>query len=224
MARPMKIDFVSDIACPWCIVGLRGLEEALSRTGDVIDASIGFQPFELNPDLPAEGANLLRHTAAKYGTTPEKLGENWEMIRTRASALGFDMVRGDDSRIYNTFDAHRLLYWAGLEGRQHALKKLLFEANFTRGENMGDHDVLVAAAVEAGLDGETAREVLVSGRYAEDVREAEELWRSRGINSVPAVIINDRYLISGGQPPEIFEQALRNIAAEEAAAQQGAPQ
>jgi predicted DsbA family dithiol-disulfide isomerase len=212
----MKIDFVSDVACPWCIIGLKGLEEALARTGDVVDVSIRFQPFELNPDMPPEGQNIVEHIGEKYGSTPAQSAANREMLRGRAASVGFTMAMSDDSRIYNTFDAHRLLHWAGQVGHQRALKHALFEANFSEGLNPADHDVLVAAAEKAGLDGAEAREVLASGRYADDVRRAEQLWRSRGINAVPAIVIDGRYLISGGQPPEAFEQALRQIAAEAA--------
>jgi predicted DsbA family dithiol-disulfide isomerase len=214
MARTLKIDFVSDVSCPWCIIGLRGLEEALARTGDVVDADIRFQPFELNPDMPLEGQNIVEHITGKYGSTPEQSAANRRMIRDRAAALGFTMAMSDQSRIYNTFDAHRLLHWAEQEGRQMALKHALFDAYFTEGKSPADHEVLVAAAEKAGLDGAAAREVLASGRYAEEVRRAEQFWRSRGINAVPAVIIDGRYLISGGQPPEAFEQALRQIAAQ----------
>jgi predicted DsbA family dithiol-disulfide isomerase len=216
MARPIKIDFVSDVSCPWCIIGLRGLEEALARTGDVVDADISFQPFELNPGMPPEGQNIVEHIAQKYGSTPEQSAANREMIRARAAALGFTMAMSDQSRIYNTFDAHRLLHWAEQSGRQAALKHALFEAYFTEGKSPADHDILVAAAEKAGLDGAAAREILASGRYAEEVRQAEQLWRSRGISAVPAVVINGRYLISGGQPPEAFEQALRQIAGQAA--------
>jgi predicted DsbA family dithiol-disulfide isomerase len=212
MARPMKIDFVSDVSCPWCIIGLRGLEEALARAGDVVDAEIRFQPFELNPDMPPEGQNIVEHIAQKYGSTPEQSAANRERIRDRAAALGFTMAMSDQSRIYNTFDAHRLLHWAEGEGRQKALKEALFATYFTDGKSPSDHDVLVAAAETAGLDGGTARTVLGSDRYAVEVRRDEDIWRSRGINSVPAVVIDGKYLISGGQPPEAFEQALRQIA------------
>jgi predicted DsbA family dithiol-disulfide isomerase len=216
MARPMKIDFVSDVSCPWCIIGLRGLEEALARTGDVVEAEIVFQPFELNPNMVPEGQNIVEHIAQKYGATPEQSAANRKMIHDRAAQLGFTMATSNDSRIYNTFDAHRLLHWAEIEGGQAALKHALFEAYFTNGQNPGDPDILVAAAEKAGLDGAAAREVIESDRYAEDVRRAEQLWQSRGINAVPAIIIDGRYLISGGQPPEAFEQAIRKIAAEAA--------
>ena len=216
MARTMTIDFVSDVSCPWCIIGLRALEEALARTGDTVAADIHFQPFELNPDMPPEGQNIVEHITHKYGSTPAQSAANRQMIRDRAAGLGFTMAMSDQSRIYNTFDAHRLLHWAELEGRQLALKNALFEAYFTEGKSPADHEVLVAAAEKAGLDGAATREVLTSGRYTAEVREAEELWRSRGINAVPAVVIDGRYLISGGQPPDVFEQALRQIAAQAA--------
>jgi len=216
MARPMKIDFVSDVSCPWCIIGLRGLEEALARTGDLVDAEIVFRPFELNPAMPPEGQNIVEHITQKYGSSAEQSAANREMIRARAADLGFTMAMTDQSRIYNTFDAHRLLHWAEGEGHQSALKHALFDTYFTDGQDPSDHDVLVAAAAKAGLDETAAREVLASGRYAEEVRDAEKLWQSRGINAVPAVVIDDRYLISGGQPAEAFEQALRKIAAEPA--------
>jgi predicted DsbA family dithiol-disulfide isomerase len=216
MPRPMKIDFVSDVSCPWCIIGLRGLEEALAKTGDVVDAHITFQPFELNPAMPPEGQNIVEHVAQKYGSTPEQSAANREMIRARAAELGFAMRGTDQSRIYNTFDAHRLLHWAEIEGHQAALKHALFDAYFTDQQDPSNHDVLVAAAEKAGLDGAAARDVLATGQYAEEVRRTEQLWQSRGISAVPAIVIDDRYLISGGQPPEAFEQALRKIAAEAA--------
>jgi predicted DsbA family dithiol-disulfide isomerase len=212
----MTIDFVSDVSCPWCIIGLRGLEEALARVGDLVEADIHFQPFELNPDMPAEGQNIVEHITRKYGSTPAQSDANRAMIRKRAADLGFTMAMSDQSRIYNTFDAHRLLHWAEQEGRQMALKHALFDAYFTQGRNPADHEVLVSAAEAAGLDGTAAREVLSSGRYATEVRDAEQLWRSRGIDAVPAIVIDGRYLISGGQPPEAFERALRQIAAQAA--------
>jgi predicted DsbA family dithiol-disulfide isomerase len=214
MGKPMKIDFVSDVVCPWCVIGLGGLETALARVGNLVSADIHFQPFELNPDMPPEGQNIGEHIAQKYGSTREQSAANRAAIRERAAGVGFTMAMGEDSRIYNTFNAHRLLHWAGLEGRQSALKHALFEAYFTKGLNPGDPEVLVDAAAQAGLDPVAGRQVLSSGAYADEVRQAEDFWRNQGINGVPAVIINDKYLISGGQPAEAFEKALRSIAAE----------
>lgn len=213
MTRRMRIDFVSDVSCPWCAIGLFGLERALERMADAVTAEITFQPFELNPAMPPGGQSIVEHIAQKYGSTPERSAATREMIRSRAAAVGFEMRTSEQSRIYNTFDAHRLLHWAALEGRQKEMKHALFEAYFTEGKDPSDREVLVAAAVKAGLDADRADEVLSSGRYAAEVREAEELWRSRGIEGVPAVIIDERYLISGGHPPEAFEKALREIAA-----------
>lgn len=214
MTRPMKFDFVSDVSCPWCIIGLRGLETALERVGDLVTPEIHFQPFELNPNMPAGGQDMAEHLTEKYGSTPEQSAANGEMIRERAAGVGFAMASRRGSRIYNTFDAHRLLHWAGLEGRQQELKHALFSAYFTEGKDPGDRAVLTAASASVGLDPEAAAEILASGRYADDVRTAERDWQAKGITSVPAVIVNDRYLISGGQPPEAFEQAIRSIAAE----------
>jgi predicted DsbA family dithiol-disulfide isomerase len=214
MTKPMKIDFVSDVSCPWCVIGLKALEAALERVGDLVSAEIHFEPFELNPGMPAEGQNLTEHVGQKYGSTPAQSAAAREMIRARAEEVGFTIAMGGESRIYNTFDAHRLLHWAGLTGGQAALKHALFEAYFTQGRNPGDVEVLVAAAAKAGLDPEAARDVVTSGAYAEEVRAAEAHWRREGISAVPAIVINDRYLITGGQPTDSFERALRTIAAE----------
>jgi predicted DsbA family dithiol-disulfide isomerase len=219
----MTIDFVSDVVCPWCIIGLNGLEQALDRVGDLVKADIHFQPFELNPNMPAEGQNIREHVAEKYGSTPEQSASARAAIRERAAGVGFTMAMKDDSRIYNTFDAHRLLHWAGLAdehggNKQAALKHALFDAYFTEGRNPADPEVLVGAAEAAGLDPHAAREVLATGAYAKEVREAEKFWHGQGISAVPAVIIDGKYIISGGQPPELFERALRSIAAEGAQA------
>jgi predicted DsbA family dithiol-disulfide isomerase len=214
MTQQLKIDFVSDVACPWCAIGLNGLEEALKRSADVVKAEIAFQPFELNPQMGSQGQNINEHIAEKYGSNLQQLTQSRAMLRERAEGVGFTINQSKTSRIYNTFDAHRLLHWAGMEGRQRELKHALFKANFTDNANVSDPEVLIAAATAAGLDSRQARDVLVSGRYAGEVREAEQLWMSRGINGVPGIVINGKWLISGGQPAEAFEKALRDIAAE----------
>jgi predicted DsbA family dithiol-disulfide isomerase len=208
----LHIDFVSDVACPWCAIGLHSLEEALRRVEGEVAADIHFQPFELSPDMPPEGENLDAHIGRKYGAAPEQLAASREAVRQRAAGVGFAFNSSARSHVYNTFDAHRLLHWAGLEGRQRELKKALFRANFSDDANVSDTEVLAQLAGQAGLDMDKAREVLSSGRYAAEVRAAEQLWQSRGIQSVPGIIINGKWLISGGQPPELFEQALREIA------------
>lgn len=218
-AKTLHIDFVSDIVCPWCVVGLGGLTEALGRLkGEGIAAEIRFQPFELNPQMPPEGENIVAHIGRKYGATPEQSAKNRVMIAERAAESwpGFEMRIGEDSRIWNTFDAHRLLHWAGTIGmaEQRALKEALFRAHFTEGRTMTDADVLADAAAAAGLDRAEAAAVLAEGRYAAEVRAAEALWVSRGITGVPAVVVEGKWLISGGQPASVFEDALRKMAVE----------
>lgn len=211
---PMRIDFVSDVVCPWCAVGLAALEQALERIGDDVHAEIHFQPFELNPQMPPEGEPTAEHLRKKYGLTDAQLAENQERIRQRGAELGFTFAKGGRSRIVNTFDAHRLLHWAGIEGKQAALKHALLRACFTEDRDVSDHDTLAAIASSVGLPEDRAREILASDTYAADVRVAEQMFQRSGINAVPAVIINQRHLISGGQPVEVFERALREVAAD----------
>ena len=219
MPKTLHIDFVSDIVCPWCVVGLGGLTAALETLkAEGIEAQVRFQPFELNPQMPPEGENIVEHIGRKYGSTPEQSAANRVMITQRAAEAwpGFEMRMGEGSRIWNTFDAHRLLHWAGTVGtaEQRALKEALFTAHFTDGRTMTDADVLADAAAAAGLDRGEAVEVLADDLYAAEVRAAEDLWRSRGINAVPAVVVEGKWLISGGQPAGVFEEALRGMAGE----------
>ena len=213
MATPLRIDFVSDVACPWCVIGLRSLIKAIETVGDEVEADIHFQPFELNPDMPKEGQNGAEHVRQKYGSTPERSTAARNAIKESGEALGFKFNYSPESRIWNTFDAHRLLHWAGLKGKQHELKEALFKANFTDQLSTSDHEVLVNAAKSAGLDAREARQVLVSGQFTDEVRRDEEIWRNRGINAVPSIIFNQRWMIQGGQPPQVFEQAIRQILA-----------
>jgi len=210
---PIRIDFVSDVSCPWCAIGLNSLEVALSRLGESVQAQIHFQPFELNPHMVPEGQDITEHLRQKYGASPAQQEQTREMIRQRGADVGFDFGVGMRSRIYNTFDAHRLLHWAGEQGKQRELKKALFDAYFTRGQDPSSRTVLVQVAGKVGLDEAEAVQVLSSGRYAQEVRDMEHFYQRNGIQSVPAVIINEKHLISGGQPPEAFERALRQVMA-----------
>ncbi len=222
MAITLKIDFVSDIACPWCAVGLFALEKALERLEGEVQADIRFHPFELNPHMGPGGQDLGEHLTQKYGSTAEQQAQIRETINARGAEVGFAFAPGGRGRVYNTFDAHRLLAWAETqeetqeevqgEGAQRRLKKALLAAYQGRAERIEDHEVLLAVVAGAGLNVEAAREVLVSGAYGEQVRAEEELYQRSGIQSVPAIIINDQYLISGGQPVDIFEDSLRQIA------------
>lgn len=218
-AVPLRIDFVSDVVCPWCAIGLKSLELALERTRGEVEAELHFQPFELNPQLAAEGEDAAGHLQRKYGITAEQAEANQRAIVERGAALGFTFDMDRRSRIYNTFDAHRLLHWAEGEGagRQRALKHALLRAYFTEGRDVSDRETLVEIAGSAGLPRERAREILDSGEFADEVRIGEQFFQSHGIRAVPAIIIERKHLVSGGQPPEVFEQALRQIAAEKRA-------
>jgi predicted DsbA family dithiol-disulfide isomerase len=215
----MRIDLVSDVACPWCAIGMSALERALERIGGEIGAvELHLQPFELNPTMPAEGADAADYLSSKYGLSPEQLEVNRARIAERGAAEGFTF--GTRLHVWNTFDAHRLLFWAAVEGApgaQRALKRALLKAYHGEGRNISSPDVLLELASEAGLQPERAREVLATNAFANEVRQAERFWQEVGIHSVPAVIIDRKHLISGGQPSEVFEQALRQIAAESAA-------
>ena len=212
MKKQIKIDFVSDVSCPWCAIGLKSLETALQRLDGELEATLTFQPFELNPDMVPEGEDILEHLGHKYGSTAEQAAAAQENIRARGAALGFTFNMDKRSRIYNTFNAHRLLHWAEAEGKQVALKKALLSAYFTEGENPSDTELLVRVAASVGLDAQRARDILASNEYADAVRTQEMFYQQNGIRSVPAIVLNDRHLVSGGQPPEVFEQALRQIA------------
>jgi predicted DsbA family dithiol-disulfide isomerase len=212
MKQPIKIDFVSDVACPWCAVGLSSLQLALSRLGDTVNAEIVMHPFELNPQMVEEGEDLVEHIAKKYGRTPQQVSEAQAALRQRGADVGFTF--GTRTRIYNTFDAHRLIHWAGIRGKQVQLKQALLQAYHGEGKATSDHDVLVEAAESVGLDGAEARAVLDAGDYANEVRAEEEQYQAMGIHSVPSIIFNNRYLLTGAQPADVFEKTIQQVLAE----------
>jgi predicted DsbA family dithiol-disulfide isomerase len=208
---PMKIDFVSDVTCPWCAIGLTALLAALDRLGGAVQAEIRPQPFELNPGMAPGGEDIVAYMGRKYGMSAEQVAARRAVIRQRGAEVGFAF--GPRERTWNTFDAHRLLHWAGLEGRGLALKLALLAAYHGRGEDPSSPEVLLRLAGEVGLDVARARAVLDGGEYAAEVRERIGHWRALGIDSVPAAIVDGRHLIQGGQPVEVWEKALREIAA-----------
>ena len=213
----IKIDYVSDIACPWCAVGLGGLEIAIKNLGETIPVEIHFQPFELNPQMPPGGQEVFEHLTQKYGKTVAQVRATQEDIKARAAAVGYPFHPEGRKHVYNTFDAHRLLYWAGLEhgsAAQHRLKRELLVTYFTLAVNLDDQSNLIAAVERAGLDTARADQILKSEEFKNEVRAQQNKYTSLGIHSVPAIIINDQHLLQGAQPPEAFEQALRQIAAE----------
>ena len=216
----LKIDFVSDVACPWCAVGLGALEQAIANIGSDIKTDIHFQPFQLNPDMPPEGQDITEHLTGKYGSTAAQQEQTYAMIRARGAEVGFDFRLGGRGRTWNTFDCHRLLHWAGELGCdadgnsiQHLMKKEMLKSYFTEGQNPTSRDVLMGVVNHLKLDAARATAILDSDEYTAQVRARQRFYHSQEIHSVPAIIINDRHLISGGQPASVFENALRQIAA-----------
>lgn len=218
MPKQLTIDFVSDVACPWCAVGLASLERALANLDGEVEVDLRFQPYELNPQMGAEGQDATEYIAQKYGATPEQQAQSRAGIAQRGAAVGFSFRKEGRGRIWNTFDAHRLIAWAGEQGarQQRDLKMALLKAYHGEARSPADHAVLAEVAASVGLDRAQAEAVLASDRYAEEVRAAERHYQQLGISAVPSVIVNDRHLIQGGQPPEVFEQALRQLAGQPA--------
>jgi predicted DsbA family dithiol-disulfide isomerase len=211
----MRLDFVSDITCPWCAIGLHALEQAIDRVADTVPVELHLQPFELNPGLPAAGEPIAEYAARKYGATAAQVAERQALIRSRAAALGLNFR--PRTHVYNTFDAHRLLHWAASQGRQLELKHALLRAYHERGENPASPEVLLATAVEAGLDRLAAGDVLGRGAHADAVRVTVRRWQRLGIDGVPALVIDGRQLIQGAPSVEVYEQALRGAAMQHAA-------
>lgn len=212
MSKRINVNFISDVSCPWCAIGWYSLQAALNRVAGEVELDVRFEPFELNPHMPSEGQNLLEHIREKYGSTPEQAAQSREMVRQRAAQVGFNINLTDNSRIYNTFDAHRLLHWAHLCGRQRELKQRLLSGYLGEGRNPSDAETLVELAAAAGLDAGEARSVLDSGAYSDEVRSVEQHWSARGVTSVPTIVFNDSEAVVGGQPPEVFEKVLRELA------------
>ncbi len=216
-SKSIRIDIVSDVVCPWCVIGFKQLGQALEQLGDEVDADLHWHPFELNPQMPPEGQDLREHLAQKYGTTAAQSHAARERLTGIAKSLGVEFRFYDGMRVRNTFRAHQLLHWAGEQGRQTDLELALFDSYFSREEDVDDLDVMVAAAGRAGLDEELARAVVADGRYADAVREEQQFWLGKGINAVPSFILDGRYLIPGAQDPEVFVAALRRLVSEKAA-------
>ncbi|WP_010169008.1 DsbA family oxidoreductase [Pseudomonas sp. PAMC 25886] len=213
MSAPVTIDFISDVVCPWCALGATALEQAIDNLAGEVKVELTFKPFELNPDMPAEGENAVAHMMRKYGRSAEEVASGKRMLMERGEAIGFTFDLEKRSHFYNTFDAHRLLFWALQQGRQIELKKTLLRGYFSDGQNVSDHETLARLAAEAGLDIEGARKVLGSTAYANEVRELEVFYREHGINSVPAMVLNGRQLVSGSQSVSYYEQMLREMSA-----------
>jgi len=201
--------------CPWCIVGYRRLEQALSKFDD-LEVTLQWHPFELNPAMGPEGQHLGEHIAEKYGSTPEQSDQNRQRLTQMGADLGFEFNFSDSSRIYNTLLAHQLLYWAAESGKQTDLKLVLFSSYFTEQKNPDDIEVLIEAATKVGLNADEARAVLTDKRFEAAVKEEEQLWISRGIQAVPAIVFNQQYLVSGAQDPDTIAELITKLTTEEA--------
>jgi predicted DsbA family dithiol-disulfide isomerase len=213
----IKIDYVSDIACPWCAVGLGGLEQAIKNISDEFEVEIHFQPFELNPDMPPGGQEVFEHLTQKYGKTVEQVRATQNDIKARAAAVGYPFHPEGRKHVYNTFNAHRLLYWAGLEHgaqAQHRLKRELLITYFQLAVDLDDPKNVLDAVSRAELDTDRAASILATDEFAAEVRAQQVKYTSMGIHSVPSIIVNEKYLLQGAQPADAFEQALRQVAAE----------
>lgn len=207
----MRIDFISDISCPWCALGLASLEKALLQLGDEIPYELHFQPFELNPEMPPEGKDLTEYLSAKYGMSAEQVEATHENLRQRGEEIGF--IFGKRERIWNTFDAHRLLFWADRcgVGLQRKLKLSLMQAYQSEGKNPGDHQLLLQLVTEIGLDQTEAETILQTDAFANEVRNLEREWHLSGINAVPSLVINQQHLLQGAQPVELLVSTLREL-------------
>jgi predicted DsbA family dithiol-disulfide isomerase len=214
--KKLRIDIVSDVVCPWCVVGYKQLEEALSRLDGEVEAEIHWHPFELNPMMPVEGQELREHMGEKYGSTPQQSDAARARLSSIGDSIGFSFNFYEGQRIYNTFLAHQLLAWAAQHDKQAELELALFEAYFSRQENVGEPEVLATIAGRVGLDEEEAAAVLEDGRYAHDVREHQRFWLSKGMHAVPSYILDRRFLIPGAQDPDVFVEAIERIASDDA--------
>lgn len=211
MQNTISIDIVSDVSCPWCIIGYRALSLALDQLDAHDQMTISWLPFELNPDMPPEGQNRNDYIRQKYGLTPEQGKANRDNLINRGAELGYSFNFPDNGRVYNTFNAHRLIHWAKEHGLQTPLKLALFDLFFQQQGNPSDEVDLLRCVEKVGLDVEQAKEVLRSERYQVEVREALSFAKNNGISSVPAFILNNKYLVSGGQPVDVFVQALEQL-------------
>ncbi|MCF3595303.1 DsbA family oxidoreductase [Rhodobacteraceae bacterium LMO-12] len=209
---PLRIDIVSDVMCPWCIIGYRQLAQALEATGTPHE--IHWHPFELNPEMPAEGQNMREHIVEKYGSTPEQSEQSRAQMTALGDTLGFDFQFSADMRMHNTFNAHQLLHWADTQGRKHDLKMALFSAHFTDRRDLSDIAVLADVASEIGLNRNEALAVLEDQRFAGDVRQTENFWIQQGIRGVPAVVFERQHLVTGAQGVENYSQILTQLAKE----------
>lgn len=206
---PLRIDIISDVMCPWCVIGYRQLARALEA--NKVDHEIHWHPFELNPNMPREGQDMREHLVEKYGTTPEQSEANRANMKARGEELDFAFNFSDGFRMHNTFNTHQLLHWADMQGRKHDLKQALFAAHFTDARDLSDNTVLIEIAAETGLNRTEATAVLADQRYADEVRQEQAFWTKQGISGVPAVVFEGKHLVTGAQGIENYTNILKQL-------------
>lgn len=213
--KKLSIDIVSDVMCPWCIIGYKGLEIALAELAPDIQADINWLPFEINPHYAKEGKNFIKHLTEKYpNTPPEQFILQRNMLAAKGQAVGFKFGFSEESRIFNSFDLHRLLAWAKEQGKQHDLSMAFFHAHFSESMPLYDQATVLSIVRAVGLDNGAAAKVLTSDAFADQVRKEEQRSASMGVHSVPSFFINGKNVASGGQPPEVFKNILIKAASE----------
>lgn len=208
---PLQVDIISDVVCPWCIIGYKQLQKALAALPGQFAVTLRWHPFELNPQMPAAGQDLREHLAQKYGTSPDRSRAARVRLSTLGESLGFTFDYFDGMRMVNTFRAHQLLHWAAGQGRQTELKLALFEAFFSRREDVNDPAVLAAVAARAGLDSDEAGAVLSDERYAPAVRAEQQYWLEQDVHAVPTFFFQRQYIVPGAQDAEAFVRLLQKI-------------
>ena len=214
MKPTIKINFISDIGCPWCAVALGTLEQAMENLKDQAEFEIHFEPFELNPQMRVGGANAIEYLSNKYGISEQQVKANQAKIRERAAAAGFHFHPEGRKKVYNTFDAHRLLYWAGHEhglASQHRLKKEFFNTYFCLAADFDKRENLLEAVQRARLDQSAASKVLEEGLFTKEVKAQVAYYQAQGVNAVPNLILNGKHSLQGAQPLEILEASLKEV-------------
>lgn len=214
MNYTIKLDIISDVVCPWCIIGYNHLKAAIEQLGIEDRIEIEWQPFELNPDMPAEGENLRDHVARKYGSSAEES----KNARIRIASIGaehdFKFNYFDEMKMVNTFDAHLLLDYAKSMGKQTELKLRFFTAFFSEQKDVSNHKVLKQELVSVGLDPEEGMRWLNDAQRRSSVRSTEKQWQKMGVSSVPTVIFNGEHGVSGAHPVEGYKQILTELMAQ----------
>ncbi|MCJ8312692.1 MAG: DsbA family oxidoreductase [Saccharospirillaceae bacterium] len=216
--KQIQLDIISDVMCPWCIVGYKQLLPALDQFKDEVDFVVNWQPFELNPNMPEKGQELREHLHEKYGSTDEESKQNRKRLEDIGKDLDFTFKFTDESKIVNSFSAHQLLTYAFEQGQKTNNKQLqtnvklsLFKAHFSDARDVSDINVLIEVALENGLAKSEVSRILNNQTYAQNVRESQQKWMQNGINAVPAVVVNMKYLLSGAQPTQSYIDVINNV-------------